>query len=899
MKRVWPSLRAGSRLFEPLLASAPAGAIPVVAWAVVRGHVPFVGREGDLRWLEAQLAAGHSPITLWGPGGIGKTRLAREVVRQREHVFCDVAEARDEVHLCGLLAQSLGLPAASFDDSRSAVKEMLRGRPELVVVVDNLEQLVGNPSAVSLLLGWMEGAQASLLVTSRERLRLRGEVSRELAPLGGPVDGQDPRDCDAARLFLACAGTELETRGSEDDADLRALLVALEGIPLALELAAARVALLGLRGLRMRMSQRLDVLGHAYRDLPPRQATLRATVEWSWELLDEAEQRALVECTVFQGGFTMEAAEAVLSPQGPAVLELVAALRDKSLLRREVREAGARFFLYEAVAELARERRDRVDWHALGDRHSRCFEELAQRCIASPPATERLDEISLESANLVAVVAREVERGEQGRATAAADALLALEPVLATRGSPDNVRSLLDAVLAQTSALPVTSRARLHAVRGKVLRAPGEEGEAEAELTTAVELARSVRDVPLEAELLMDLGVLCHEQRDLRRARDFYEQAMALKPAQAPRQRARIFANMGALLHDLRQFEEAREHYRDALRQVQGSGDERLHGIILTNLAVLQQEQGDLDGALERYAQAIDILQRVSDSRLEAIARGNLGSVEHERGDLKAAEGAFRGALGGHMVAGDTRSALLTRARLAAVLALRGEVDEANSLLESSSRHAAQLDDGAAQAFVTLARGFVEVARAQRAREAGDDEQVAAFLQELRARVDQAHVRGPDGVSAAERSDDVRFALRMLSAASSQFHADATDAPSSDALALTPDAAWFRPPGERWQDLRRHRVLRRILLALVEHRRLAPGRGLGLDDVQRAVWPGERIRADAAANRIYVAIAKLRRRGLEELLLRTAEGYCLNPDVSVQLIQRGAQSDWNGPPKSG
>ncbi|WP_153821923.1 tetratricopeptide repeat protein [Polyangium spumosum] len=852
---------------------------------------PFVGRGADLERIGV-LFRERRLITLWGPAGIGKTRLAVEYASRfaGESLFVDLSSARCLGTVCETVASALDvvLPGGRESDQAPVrLGRVLAARGPILLVLDNFERIAH--LAVETVGRWLrEAPEVRFLLGSRERLRLRGEGILELGPLSLPADAAFAAS-EAVQLFLLKARAEDDAFELTDENAPRIaeLVQKLEGIPLAIELAAVRLPLLGVDGLISRLGKRLDVLCGGFRDAEPRQATLRTALEWSWDLLTEEDQRALVECSLFPGAFSFSSAEAVLSAKD--VLSRLESLRGKSLLR--VLGTG-KLGLFECVRELLDEHYAQIDpeLHAEA-RHTAHFLTLALGRHEQSP-DEPLDAELRD--NVVAALKRELGRLERSpsgehrpRAGPAPEravrALLAIEPALARRGPADLLLELLERALHLAPDLPPALGAPLFAARGRAAQVRGHVDEARSRFDQGIELAEASGLFAIQAAIVTDLGVLHHEQRELSEARACYDLAMSRLAGQGDRRaEGRLLANLGALLHDLRQYEAARERYQDALRVLGDAGVVRLQGIVQVNLGVLEQEQGDLGTALVHYEFGLRLLERAGDRRLEAIALGNLGTLQHERSQLASARGYHERALLALRTTGDVRSETLARGRLAMVLAALGDLTTSRGLLAEAELAVTSGGDALAAAFVDLAWGAAELCAAE-ALEANEPQEARALLQRVRQRMERAHrASAPGGPSPAELSDDVRIGLRILSAALGRLSAEAAEELSADALVIAPSAGCYRPPGGEWEDLRQHPVLRRILFALVEQRRARPGVGLSLEEIQRAAWPGERIRTDAAANRIYVAVSKLRRRGLRDFLRSQDDGYALDPNLEVQ-----------------
>jgi predicted ATPase len=862
----------------------------------------FVGRREALEQIAQRFAEESRFVTIWGTAGMGKTRLAIEHARALRSageavVYVPLAERGDVAAACGAIARACGVATDGVPQERvqALAGRALAVKGRVLLVLDNLEHLL--PAIAPLITSWLERApSARLLATSRERTGQPGEAAIELSPLS--LSASEGAASEAATLFLLRAREQrpLPPLDAEATARVGELVRALEGIPLAIELAAARFDVLGLDGLAARLGSRLDVLSRPRLSGDRRTSTLRGAIEWSWSLLGDEERVALARCSVFRASFTLEAAAAVLAGLGAPAFELVQALRDKSLLRSWPAPdalAGSRFALYEGVRELAAEKLAQMPGEAaltaeLYTRHTLETGEAHAARFARTGEVSALLAIAREMEHLLAVVARAPTSIDALRA------LVVMDPVVTTQRPEARHLERLEAALRGATGAPPLLLARAIGARGRARMFRGmPRAEAEPDLERALALAVAAGDRMLEAELSTDLGVLAHRAGDLGRAKERYERALAAdRAAGGSRAEGRALGNLGALHHDAHRLDEALEHYERALSILTITGDLRLEGIVSTNLGTLEQEHGSMSAAKRRYERAAALLAEVGDVRLLGITLGNLGLLHHEEGRLDEARFCHEQSLQKLAIAGDRASEGLAFARLSAVLAALGRLDEARVALHRGARAAGEpsaLFEGAS----AVASGFVDLALARRAREERRAEAAAAHLAKARARIEHARApAGPDQPSPADRSDDVRTLLRILSRAVSatggsgpgeQLSTAGGGAPEQ-AMLLAPGARWLRMPGGPWRDLRRRGLARKLLLRLVEHQREAPGAGVSLEALREAAWPGERMTLASAANRLHVALHQLRSLGVEQRLVRTHDGYLLDPTLPVYHV---------------
>src|SRR5215211_9308724 len=333
---------------------------------------PLIGRERELGGVrELMRTEGVRVLTLTGPGGIGKTRLGLQVGAELLDEFEDgvffvaLATITEPALVPSAIAEALGVVEAADQPLEESLKGYLRPK-ELLLLMDNFEQVLGGAPLVGELLSACP--ELKVLATSRSVLRVYGEQEYPVPPLelprpGGGLPAMEAlSQYESVRLFIErakAAKPDFEVTNESAPA-VAEICVRLDGLPLAIELAAARIKMLPPRAMLQRLTSRLKLLTGGARDLPERQRTLRATIEWSHALLDEGEQLLFARLAVFSGGRTLEAIEAVCDTRGDlpiGAFEGVSSLLDKSLLRQEEGPEGEpRFVMLETVHEFAREK---------------------------------------------------------------------------------------------------------------------------------------------------------------------------------------------------------------------------------------------------------------------------------------------------------------------------------------------------------------------------------------------------------------------------------------------------------------------------------------------------------------------------------------------------------------
>ncbi|HEY8646695.1 MAG TPA: adenylate/guanylate cyclase domain-containing protein [Gaiellaceae bacterium] len=534
---------------------------------------PFLGREHELAEVRGLLEDARL-LTLTGPGGTGKTRLAQQAAaevadRYPEGVFwVPLAPLSDPELVLATAAQALGVT--------DQLAEHLADK-SLLLLLDNFEHVIDAAPRLSELLASCPNIH--LLVTSRELLRVPGEQAYPVPPLE-PVDG--------AKLFVARARAALPSFVASDA--VPELCARLENLPLALELAAARVQVLSPEQLIERLSQRLDLL-KAGRGVDPRQQTLRATIEWSHELLNEHEQQLFAQLAVFAGGCRLESAEAVCD----AELDILESLVDKSLVR--VRD-GDRFWMLETIREYAAERLETSgEAELLRRSHAQHFIELGEEAELNTRAYsgEWIRRLEQEHDNLRAALDYLADSRENELVLQLAGALSAFWHY---GGHVAEGRHRLERAL-EGEVRPTAASARALAGAASLSYGGGDAAKARSLAEQALELHRHLGDARAAAH---DLNVLCVasiEEGSLERAQQFAEESLELfrqagderNAAAATRTLAFTYASRGDL-------ERARTLHESNLLETQALGFKETEAATLGSLAMIAFEQGRIEDAL-------------------------------------------------------------------------------------------------------------------------------------------------------------------------------------------------------------------------------------------------------------------------------------------------------------
>jgi predicted ATPase/DNA-binding CsgD family transcriptional regulator len=815
----------------------------------------LIGRDRELASAEQRLLdQGVRLLTLTGPAGVGKTHLAVVVAAHLIDAFAgdvdfvDLAPVRDPRLVLPAIAQALKVPDTGPALLMGRLQDSLQDKRHLLVL-DNFEQVIEAATLLGELLAACPAVQ--ILVTSREPLHLRWEHQLAVPPLGLPpsgtrrqgTEGRDERDdgespqspaellqYEAVVLFVERARTVRSDFAltPENAADVAGICIRLDGLPLAIELAAARSKLLAPQPLLGRLERRLALLTGGARDRPARHQALRTAIDWSYDLLSEAEQRLFRRLAVFVGGCTLDASAAVecrgsgvedgstsagdppgigepvtpatdtsrpsagspdelgrtpaprpptLAAAAPETLDVVAALLNKSLLSRDEREENRpRFRMLETIREYALEiLRASGELHEAERCHAEYFLALAEQAQQAFQRSDRgvwLERLDREHDNLRAALHWLQQQHEADLGLRLATAVSHL---WFYRGYLAEGRAWLEQMLALGEESPASLRSAALAWSGHLARRQGDYAAARHAFEQSLPLARVLEDRHQIAEILSNLGLVAHSQGDYRAARPLLEESIALgRQGGDPRGLAFALGRLGHVLCALGEYGSAQERYQESLEICRAGGDRQGCAMWLGALGDAARGRGDYAAAQTLLEASLAMHRELGNSWGRATATEYLAEVAYARGDYAAALPLLDEALAYWRASSDQWNLGVTLARLGAVAREQGDRRRAIVLLRESITVRVVIDDrpGIAHSLLEMAGVLVALGRPEPAA------RLLAAAEALRT-----------DVGAALPAPDLRDSERFLARLQAELPADSLAAAWTEGVAMPPEEA--------------------------------------------------------------------------------------------------------------
>ena len=684
---------------EPLAADPSPAAAARPAPALPAPLTSFVGRAGAIAEVQRLLGTTRL-LSLTGTGGLGKTRLALRIAADeaaadpRSVALVELGPLSDPALVPQQVLAGLGLGELPGRTPLETVIDHLRARPVLLVL-DNCEHVLASAASVaSSLLGACPDLR--ILATTREPLRVAGETVWRVPTLSVPEAGAAPAPADveeyeAVRLFLDRArAVRPDLSVTDDDVPVLVSLVRrLDGIPLALELAAGRVGVLSIAELGEHLHDRFRLLAGGSRSSPERHQTLRAAVDWTYDSLPADEAMLFDRLSVFASAFTLGAAEAVCAGDGLAggeVLGLLSALVDKSMV---VAEHGAvtRYRLLETMRGYGQERlaEDPAAEQARRAAHLAWAAALAveaEPALRGPEQVRWLEVLERVLDDVRAAVVWGVSQGD-GPAEEALGMAAALERFWEVRGYLSEGRRSLEALLGAAAGEGADAQVRAKALRAAAILAQrqGDYEPARALHTESLALAEKAGEPRAVAAAVHGLGNLAALQGDFVAARDHFSQALAIgRDLDDDNVVAAALTNLGTVSFNTGVFEEAWAYSEESLAVRRRMGDRHGIAMVTGNLAYQAFQRGDHPVARTMYAESLALQRDLGDRPGIANSLVNLGYLALSEGDLAGATRLLEESLALAGELGDKYGAALSLLRLAKVARAEGDFDRASSL---------------------------------------------------------------------------------------------------------------------------------------------------------------------------------------------------------------------------
>ncbi|MBV9101439.1 MAG: tetratricopeptide repeat protein [Candidatus Dormibacteraeota bacterium] len=688
---------------------------------------PLIGRDHELDSI-TELVRSHRVVTVTGPGGVGKTSVVLELARRlapefsRAVAFISFADVTDVADFIPALANALDIKESEERSPFDGLVALL-GDESALLVLDNLEQIVAAAPEISRLVQRCRGVR--VVTTSRTPLRISDEVDYVLSPLSLPPSSS----VTSAETLLAYPAVALfvqraqKVRSGFDLTDANCAAVAavcrhLDGLPLAIELAAARLRLLSPEALLERLDHALDVLTSGARDAPARQQALRATIDWSYSLLTASEQRLFCRMAVFAGGCTVDDVEAVCAEPGTTSLDDLESVVDKALVQLDAK--GSRLSMLQMIAEYARERLDASgDSAQVALRHAHHYANVVHEIRLGVEGSNQIGSMErgiVDEANIVAALDTLLMAATGGDTDACEAGMRICGDLIMywhIRGKNLTARQYAQAFLdADTLAAPSVGRAGALLTAGLASWTLGQFERSTDECARAYAIAAEIK-ADRELCYARFLGAVGQIGFDLEQGLRWTSEAIARSRATGFTW-AEGFALMidGILQTVAGNATEARQQYEQALEIQQRIGDEEGAGLSLGGLAQLASMRGDIGGALDLYGRSLAAFQACGDRAEEARILSEMAWAHLQNGGSASARDLFFDSVQAYTDIASVRGVGLSLIGLAATESVEGRPENAVRIAAAAEVYANQ--EGIVNVYSddTPGRSVVDEARA-------------------------------------------------------------------------------------------------------------------------------------------------------------------------------------------
>jgi predicted ATPase/nucleoside phosphorylase len=695
----------------------------------------FIGRKSEIAAVSTLLVAEQPGfVTVTGTGGIGKTRLAVCVAERLAETFQDgvrflaLADIQKPELIAEELARKLGIQEAATPPIES-LKGYL-GRKRMLLVLDNFEKVISARSLITELA--TSCPTLKILVTSRALLRVPGErpfrvPALDLLPSHSWSSVAELSECAAIRLFTERAHdlTGTFVMNAENADAVAQICHRLEGIPLAIELAAARTQTLSPKAILARLGNQLDLLTRG-RFLPARHRTMRSTIAWSYDLLDTKEKQLFRRLAVFVGGFTLGAAEALCREDGGsnlAVLDILSSLVENSLLSIPLKGPEPRFLMLETIKEFALERLTRVrKAESMKRAHATVFIRLVEEAepeLVGANQSKWLDRLEVERGNLQAALQWSSDTGD-------VDIGLRLASIpwrfWEVNGPLSEGRRWLNELLARVPKHGLSDDVLANGLyaAGVLAHIQNDCGAARTLLEQGLTLYKAIKNQQRIGDVLNELGLVAHDQGDDVSALTLLEEGLALCRGIGHKHGiAYSLGNLGLVALDRGDDERAIAFLETSASMRYELNDKLGTAAALNNVGLVALRQGDHERASDKFNQALTLFR--GNQLGTAISLNNLGEVAQSQGDLESALDLYTKSLSIFQDVGDRRSTAFLLYHLGDLACGKGEYKQAKSLYADSLRLSEEV--GARSTIALCLEGLAELALAD-----GQPDAAARFL---------------------------------------------------------------------------------------------------------------------------------------------------------------------------
>lgn len=728
-------------IFQVVAPDLPADFPPLKTLDMRRTNLPaqatmLVGREREVKEVVSLLQRDDVRLlTLTGPGGTGKTRLAVQAAAEVVETFADgvsfvpLADVADPARVISQIAETLGISEGSGQSLGARLHAALREQHTLLVL-DNFEQVTDAGATISQLLATAPGLK--VLATSRSALRVYGEREYPVPPLPLPNARRLPPldklvQIESVRLFVARA-QEVNANFAINPANAAAVAEIcrrLDGLPLAIELAAARIKLLTPQALADRLTNSLQVLTGGARNLPARQQTLRGAIDWSYTALEPDEQTLFARMAVFAGGGTLTAIETICNADHDLrtdLLDGLSSLADKSLLRQDEGTGDEpRFAMLSTIREYAYERLEtRGEATTLRRAHAAYYLALAEQAeghLTGVRQGEWLHRLEEEHDNMRVALRGALEQRETETAIRLVGAFWRFWQA---HGYLSEGRRWIERALELPSGPPDAAQAKALDGLGALAQMLGDYAAARTHYEASLAIRRTMGYQAGVAHSLSNLGGMAREQGDFTMARASYEESLAIRRAAGDTEGiTRTLTNLGIMAQRQGDYAAARDYYEESLAIARQKGLTQAAAHALSNLGVVAQQQGDNAAARLRYGEALAIGRAMGDTSVVGFALNNLGAVAKQQGDFAAARSFYAESLTLRRELGDMRAIAFSLTNLGIVALEQGDAPAARAFFDEALATRRELGDPRALPFMlnnvamaARAQGDLGVARA-------------------------------------------------------------------------------------------------------------------------------------------------------------------------------------------